>query len=419
MEILTNHQDIFCLYVCVHAGSIYENPKQAGMSHVLEHMLLKRTKQYTKAILIDKLAEIGGIANASTDKDVTTYYIVTTCDNWKRAVDILSSVIKYPEIATSELELEKNVIVEEINMRRDNYLEYYNKAVETILPTSNVYAKHVEGTPKLVLNLNKHYLLEYYKKQYDKYNVVANCPIKLKKEVENYMRLKFGPSKNIPKDNIQCDYHSKLTVAYCHKQQYTHVISFPSFARNEQKKNCILNFIRFAFINGSFKSKFMNVLRTKMGLVYSVSSMNDTYLHLGLFAIELSTTANKVKAILEISLKLLERLKQDGLSEKDLRFFKKAYKSSKQLVFSDEQFRTGWHCENIFYGSVISEKKYAKMITDITNDDIKKVAKEVFDMNRVGILVYGKYKNIAELQKYLYKQIILSHQSRYEDSTII
>jgi predicted Zn-dependent peptidase len=408
MEVITNKQKIFCIYVCVSAGSIYEEPQEAGMSHVLEHMLLKRTKKYSESILISKLAEMGGITNATTDKDMTCYYVYTVSDNWRQAVDIMASVVREIDIRPDELAKEKQVVVEEINMRRDKFMDLYNLAVSSVLAPGNPYDKHVEGTTSKILNLNRSSLVSYYKKRYGTYVVLANCPGQIKRQVSKYISAKFGlhekpipsPSNDLPK------FRNGVFVINRDKSQYTHMISFPTYPKKEYKKNIIVNFIRFAVINGSFKSRLMYILRTRLALVYHISSSNDVYRDIGLLNIESSTTTNNLMKIISVFVSVMKKLHEQGLSEKDLRFFKKAYLSNKKLVFANEEFRTSWHAENLFYGCDIPEKDYTDHIKSITNDDIISVSKEVLSFERMGILSFGRYANPKKEAKLLHNYVM-------------
>lgn len=408
MEVITNSQNIFCIYVCVSAGSIYEDPREAGMSHVLEHMLLKRTKRYSESLLITKLAEMGGITNATTDKDMTCYFVYTVSDNWRQAVDIMASVVREMDIRADELEKEKKVIVEEINMRRDKYMDLYNLAVSSILAKNNPYDKHVEGTPAKVMALSRASLASYYKKTYGTYLVLANCPPSLKREVGSYMASRFGrhglPGPSPLKG--PSEYRHGVYVINRDKSQYTHMISFPTYPKREHRKNVITNFIRFAAINGSFKSRMMYVLRTRLALLYHISSGNDVYRDLGILNIEASTTTNNLMKILSVFVALVKRLHRHGLAPKELRFFKKAYLSNKRLVFANEEFRTSWHAENHFYGCPISEKDYTDHIKNITNEDIIEVSREVLDFKRMGVLSFGRYKSPQRDAKALYDYVL-------------
>lgn len=395
MEVITNKQGIFCIYVCVSAGSIYEDPPEAGMSHVLEHMLLKRTKKYSESLLITKLAEMGGVTNATTDKDMTCYFVYTVSDNWKQAVDIMASVVREIDIRPADLEKEKKVIIEEINMRRDKYMDMYNLAVSSILSPGNPYDKHVEGTTSKVLNLTRSSLVNYYKKKYGTYVVLANCPQEIKRDVSKYISVRFGrhdtpipsPSDTVPR------FRNGVFVVNRDKSQYTHMISFPTYPKRDHRKNVIMNFIRFAVINGSFKSRLMYILRTRLALVYHISSSNDVYRDLGILNIESSTTTNNLIKILSVLVSVVNKLQDQGLSAKELRFFKKAYLSNKRLVFANEEFRTNWHAENLFYGCNITEKEYTEYIKNITNDDIVNISREVLDFGKMGVLSFGRYNN--------------------------
>jgi predicted Zn-dependent peptidase len=391
LNIITNNQNIFCIYVSIPAGSIYENQKYAGISHVLEHMLLTRTKQFTKQLLNSELTKIGCQSNASTDKDITSYYITTISDNWKIAIDIMSSVILHPEIHSQDLEIEKKVVIEEINMRTDRYLNYFNIANSTILTKNNIYNYHVEGTPHKVSKITKKDLMNYFYDRYKNYSLVVNCPHHIKNKMFKYLEHKFGKNKtinmyeNIPKTILETC--SKFTIEHEDTKQYNYIISFPSYSKIDYQKSIILNFIRFAYIDGTMNSTIIDILRNKLGLVYSINSSNTNYRYLGLLDIQISTSSNNIFKILKIILDCFTYIKKYGI--KELEYFKTAFINSKKLVFTNEQFRTRWYNENKFYGVNITENGYANIIKSITNDDIKNICNEIFDISKIGLLAFG------------------------------
>lgn len=402
INIINNKQDIFCMYVCVPAGSIYETKKTAGISHVLEHMLLKRTKKYTEEVLIDKLAKLGGVSNASTDKDVTCYYIYTVAENWEKSIDILTSVIRHPEFDKDELELEKKIILEEINMRKDQNSKLMNLSLESVLCKKNIYRSLIEGTVENVKRFTIQDLMSYYKRFYKDYIITINCPKRLERDVFTKLEHGFCKNKIVNFDNekdrkLSTCFDNMIYIVKKDRKQYTHTLTFLSFPRSEIKKNIVLNFLRFALINGTFKSKFIDVLRTKLGLVYSINSSNYTYRYIGLFDIELSTTTNNIVHIIKIIIKLINDIHEQGMTKSDLDYFKTAFLNSRKLVFANEHFRTIWYAEKYFYNNTVTEDQYVKHIKDITNDDIMEVSKEVLDVTKMGLLTYGRYNKTKPL----------------------
>lgn len=395
LNVITNTQDVFSMYVCVSAGAIYERESESGISHVLEHMFLTETRKYSAYLLAHKISELGGTVNASTDKDLTCYYIYTVGENWKPAIDIFASIIQDPRISNKAFENEKKVIIEEINMRKDNYLDFYNKSIDTIMPSNNPYSNHTEGTVEVVQKLTKKDLLDYAKRTYKKFTILCNAPVAFKSNVEDYLITKFGPNSTPHfAYNPKVKFHQKAIMIFKDKEQYSHVFTFPAYRKAYIKENAVLNFIRFAFINGNFRSKLMYTLRNKLGLIYGVSSSNNAYRNLGIFSIELSSSQDKLYTIMKKVKEILIDIKTTGLSDRELKFYKKAFLNNKKLAFADESTRTAWYAENIFYGLEINEKQYQKIIEQITNADILNVAKHIFDFTKLGFLTYGKYKNI-------------------------
>jgi predicted Zn-dependent peptidase len=118
----------------VKAGTRYETPVNNGISHFLEHMVFKGTQKYEKAMDISAAVdEVGGVLNAFTDKEHTGYYVKSAVESADTAFDVVSQLMFYPTIPEAELEIERGVILEEINMYED---QPQNKVIREFLTLS-------------------------------------------------------------------------------------------------------------------------------------------------------------------------------------------------------------------------------------------------------------------------------------------
>lgn len=405
INFIYNKKKVFHIFAYALAGSIYEDDKYRGISHLLEHMVLKHTKKYTEKELLSQITTLGGSYNAVTDRDVTFYYILTHMDNFKKSVDIVHSVMNEPIFQKYEFDLERKVVFEEISRRLDNDGNLYNLSYLSILGINNIYAQPVEGNRKTLNNVTVDDLTNYFKERYKNIMIFVNCDIHSKDEVEKYLFHKFGNNKplqnfnEIPIIYKGLDFASRIIVVPKKYGQYTTHIMFPSFPRSMIKENIILNFIKYCLSSSGLYSILMFQLRAKRGLIYSISSINETYRYLGLLRIVIQTSDKDTCHILSIVLNILQKLKNNGLSDKLIKYYKIGYLNEQKYAFTSDEFNTIFHSEGLFYGCDISMDDYLQSIKSISADDIKEIASKILDFNKIGIFTYGNYKQANSIEK--------------------
>ncbi len=399
INFIYNKKGVFHIFAYAPAGSIYEEEKTRGISHLLEHMLLKHTKQYTEKELLSQITTLGGSYNAVTDRDVTFYYILTHMDNYKKSVDIVHSVMTEPIFKKYELDLERKVVFEEISRRQDNDGNLYNLSYLSILGMDNPYAQPIEGYTKTLNNVNVEELNKYFKDRYKDVMIFINCDTKHKAEVEKYVYSKFGQNKTlqnyteIPVIYKGLDFANRIIVVRKNYGQYTTHIMLPSFPRSMIRENIILNFLKYCLCSSGLYSILMFQLRSRRGLIYSISSINETYRYIGVLRLIIQTSDKDTSHILSIIFNILQKLKKNGLSDKLIKYYKQGYLNEQKYAFTSDEYNTIFHSEGLFYNCDIPVEEYLKMIKEITSEDIKEIATKIFDFTKMGIFSYGNYKS--------------------------
>lgn len=398
LNFIYNNRDVFHIFIYVPAGSIYEPDELRGISHLLEHMVLKHTKEFNEKELLEEITILGGSYNAVTDRDATFYYIMTHKDNYKKSIDILHSVICEPIFKKYELDIERKVVLEEINKRIDSDLNLYNLSYLTILEPTNKYTFPVEGSTKTLNNITVDDLTKYFRDHYKNFSVFINCDEKNKTEIENYTYHKFGKNQIYNFNDISMMYSNLnfRTMLYVIPKKYTqystHIV-FPGFIRSMVKENIILNFIKYCLVSAGLYSMLTYQLRSKRGLIYSIYSINEIYRYIGLFKFSILTSDKKTDHILSIIFDILYKLKRNGMTKKLMNYFKKGFLNEQKYALTNEEFKSILHSESTFYASNLSDEDYIKLIKNITTDDIKNIATKIFDFSKMGVLTYGNYTN--------------------------
>lgn len=410
INFIYNSNKIFHIYIYVPSGSVYESEKERGISHMLEHMVMKHTKEYTEKELLKEMMVVGGSYNAITEKDMTCYYYRTHMDNYKKVTDIMRDVIKNPVFNKNEFQVEKNVVLEELQKHNDIENRLYTISLSTILNNNNAYVNNVGGEPESVSKLTLASLKRYFNERYKDVVVLVNCDESRKGEVKRHVFSRFGKPKPININSLK-DVYSLNATSFVSKivvinnkntNQYITYINFLSFSKSMVKENTILNFIRYVLISSGLNSILLYELRAKRGLVYSIASENKPYRYLGLLTMMVATSNKNTSRILSVIFDIMLKLQRKGLSKKSLGLYKQGYLNQKNYDFTNDKYRTMWHGFNAFYENNVSQDELIDIIKNITNEEIIEISRRVFDYEHVGVLSYGNYKNAETIERRIY-----------------
>ncbi len=400
-----NNSDLFIITVIIPSGSIYENygnnkkKNISGVSHFLEHVLFKHTENYTGNELLKEFTRIGGYYNASTDKDETMFYVKTLSENHQTAVDLLYDIVVKPVFRIEDIRSEKKVVLEELAQTRDDFYNgVYDDSTATLLAPNNIYLPTVIGRKTHLQTSKINDIVKYYKQRYGNFMVVINCDVSHKDNIHKYVTSKFGKNEKLTFDepgllalsNVFQD-TPKVRIVVNNTFQFNTTILFPSYKYCDVKQNVLLNFVTFCLTDAGLYSILSYEIREKRGLVYSIKMNNERMRYLGMLRITFGTSNKDIVNILTVIMTILNDMKSNGLSRKNLQYFKDSYKSRIMYKFTNEEYRASWYGDNFFYGSKQTEGELLKSINKITNNDVKNLCKDVFDFNKMGFYSNGNY----------------------------
>ena len=179
------------LGIWVKAGSIIETKENSGVSHFIEHMFFKGTNKRSAKEIVQHIENVGGQINAYTSKETTCYYTKSLYTHLNLCLDVLSDMILNAKFDDEEIEKEKGVVIEEINMSEDNPEDVLEDIHSKVIFGDNPLADPILGTIDIIKSLNSSKIKEYVKKHYTPHNsVISICgkfdKNELKKLMENY-----------------------------------------------------------------------------------------------------------------------------------------------------------------------------------------------------------------------------------------
>jgi predicted Zn-dependent peptidase len=429
---------MFILTVYIPSGSIYEQisalgskgRKIAGISHFLEHLLFKDTEQFTGKELLEAFTQMGGYYNASTDKDETIFYVRTMTENYQLATDVIYDIVCKPVFRQEDLDTERKIVLEELAQTKDNLDDYiYEESTRALLAKDNIYMPPVIGKRSNLKSITLCDVKSYYHERFQDIMIVVNCDESLKGHAEKYIASRFTTKGkrsyvNFEEKNKLMPLSQKfektntINVVDNGTFQYNSVVVFPSYRYGQAQDNLVLNFLRFCLTGAGLFSILYYEIREKLGLVYSIKLSTERNRYLGLTRLTFATSNKNIVGILKVVFDILTGLKMNGLDTKTLKYFKTSCLNHYKYKFTSEEYRASWYGDNLFYGTLMTEDDMFTAIRNITNDDLKRVASDVFNLSKAAIYTIGSYGENANAKKVKKElvSLVASYSVKHDDA---
>lgn len=371
-------------------GSVNEKDEEQGISHFIEHMLFKGTKDRDHFQIVNEIDKLGGQMNAFTSKECTCFYVKCLDEHFRTTADVLSDMICNPTFPADELEKEKGVVIEEINMNADDPDDVAFDILEDNVYRGMGMSHPVLGTKETVSSFTHDKLNEYYFDHYTRDEIIVSVAGSFNKdEVIDYFKDKFYNLKvrrDIETDKNVSELSDGGYIEVNKEIEQAHIAMgirlFPASDSRRYPMMLLCN-----LLGGGMSSRLMQNVRVKKGLAYSVYSMTGFYSHTGLFVISAGVAKDKVDEALEAIKDELDRLKGDDISIEEFQSSKEQLKSS--FIFGQESVQNLmiYNGRNLLtHGRCITPSEVLQLLDDISLDDINEVKKEICDYDRFNII---------------------------------
>lgn len=401
------HLDSVTTLVAVGAGSRYETRKINGISHFLEHMFFKGSKKYPSAELISTLIDgIGAINNAATSKEFTYYWVKSASKHIELSIDILSSMLKDSLLADEEIEKEKGVIVEEMRMIRDNPRRYVWDLYEKLQYGDQPLGWDIGGEEETILSFNRDDFVSYVDSLYSPKNMVlvlaGKLPKNIKQLAEKYLsdlpsryQHKFVPFKNIKQSR------PKVNIYYKKTDQANLILGVAGYSYKQSKKRYIADVLETILGQGMSSRLFIQV-REKRGLAYTVDAENEFFQDTGSFKIHAGLKLEKVGEGLEVIVAELMRTVSEEVTDQELKKAKEMIRGRLAIRSESTNFLAVYFgSEFVLNHEIETFEEYLKKIDQVSAEDIRQVASELFNHNRFNLQVIGPFRSAAIFAKAL------------------
>jgi len=392
--------------VLVGTGSKYEKKEINGISHFLEHMYFKGTKKRPSTIAIaETLDKVGGIYNAFTAEEYTGYFAKIALSHFDLALDWVSDIFLNSTLPEKEVEKEKGVIIEEINMRQDHPIEYIQILWSKLLYGDQPAGWDIAGTKESVADMTRGKLIDYMKKQYVASNTIVsiagnfNESLAIKKVKEFFSKIKTRKSIEEPKV-VERQQKPNLLLHFRETDQ-THlslgVRSFNLFHPKRYAQDLLA-----IILGGMMSSRLFIEVRCKLGIAYYINTNSEANPDTGFLSTQTGLDNKNVeKGILTI-LKEYKKISQKKVPISELKKAKDYLNGKTMLLLESSDAQASFYAgQELLENKILTPKEIFAKIDKITQDDILKVAQEIFRPEKLNLALIGPFKDKKPFEKLL------------------
>jgi len=405
----------------VNAGSRYEPEGWEGISHFLEHMVFKGTTKYpTPLDLASTLDAVGAEYNAFTSKEYTGFYVKSASKDLDLALDVVSDMLLEPRLPAEDLEREKGVIVEEINMYEDTPMRHIGDVFDQVMFEGTMLGKDVIGTKETVRGLKQQDFQEYLRTWYGAGNMIVivagDASIVRQQNLAQKIETFFSKAKDKrekdggKREFIDFSSHSSQTkqskkqapkIVLKHKKtDQAHFMFGVQALKHDDPRRFALAVLSSLF-GGNMSSRLFTEIREKRGLAYYVRSMSDSFHDTGSFGVWAGVDPSRLDEALKIAKEeLFHLLDIDGeraITEKEIQRAKDYLIGTTVLGLEDSESMASFYgMKYLLTKKIETPEEVLDHIRAVTLEEVQKLAVFLLEDARLYFAMIGPFEKSEE-----------------------
>ena len=392
--------------VLVEAGSKYEEKKVNGISHFLEHMCFKGTIKRPKAIDISKeLDALGSQYNAFTAQEYTGYYAKSDAKHFSKIFDVVSDIYLNSTFPEREMQKEKGVIIEEINMYEDLPNRHVQDLMMKLLYGDQPAGWNIAGEKKNILKMKRNDFISYKKFHYlpEATVIVVAGQVEDKKVLKEVSKI-FGHiprGRKLSKVRVKERQNKPEALVKFKKTDQTHfVLSVRSYDFFNKRSPALS--VLSGILGGGMSSRLFQKLREEMGVGYYVRAYNDTFTDHGFFQISAGVDNKRIYEVLEAVISECNKLKTELVKDEELKKAKECLIGNMKLSLeSTDDIANFYGGQELLKKELKNINQKAREIRKINAKEIRSLAKDIFKNKKLNLALIGPFQEKKSFLKIL------------------
>ncbi|MDO8639293.1 MAG: pitrilysin family protein [bacterium] len=396
--------------VLVGTGSKYETKEISGISHFLEHMFFKGTsKRPDKVEIAETLDRVGGMYNAFTGEDYTGYFAKVAAPYFNLALDWVADIFLNSLLPEKEMEKEKGVIIEEINMIYDNPMAHVSVLWSELLYGDQPAGWDIAGTKETVSKMNRQKLADYFKNHYVASDTIVCLSGNFKEKLaiekaKKYFSAMLEGSPVIKQKVVEIQEKPKALIHYKETDQ-THlrlgVRGFNIFHPKRYVQDVLGD-----LLGGMMSSRLFIEVREKLGLAYYVRTEVDSNPDTGYLVTAAGVDSQRIEKVISVILREYRKIAEQKVGSLELKKTKNNIKGKLALVLEASDAQASFYgSQELLEGKILTPEEIFKRIDQVTANDMQKLAKIIFQPKNLNLALVGPFKDTAYFERLLAKSL--------------
>jgi predicted Zn-dependent peptidase len=391
----------------VNTGSHYEEKKENGISHFLEHMVFKGTENRTIRDIRREIDGIGAYNNAFTGEEYTAYYAKSHPKNLKKIIGVISDMYLKPLIPKEDLEKERGVILGEIDMYEDNPMSLVHKIWEQLVYGDQPAGRTILGPKENIKRFKREDFIKYKEKHYVAESTVAviagkfderKALIEIEKQFKN-----ISTNKRAKKVKVKDSQKKQEIVIRNKKTDQSHlVLGFRALNLFDKSQDLAVLEVLNTILGRSMSSRLFVRVREELGLGYYVRSHAESLTDHGYLTIDAGVDNKRVSEAVNAILNEVKKLKKELVPKDELEAAKRYFIGIFPMSLEQsDSVAVNYAYSEIRGKSPVNPSDVYKEIERVTAGQIKKMAERIFRNNKMNLAVVGPHKDKKALSKIL------------------
>lgn len=385
----------------VGVGSRYEGARENGAAHFIEHMLFKGTSRRSASQLAQDMDTIGGQMNAYTTKEHTCFYARTLGRHLDQSLDILSDMLFHSKFDQQDVELERGVILEEIDMYEDTPDDLVSERLSAAVYKGSALARPILGRQSTLEHMTGEWLSQWQKSHYHAGNmVVALAGAFSQAQVDTLTELLSSLASGPVPTLSPVSYRPAITVKKKAIEQNHLILAFPapSYLDSRRQQVTLLN----TLLGGGCSSRLFQQLREQNGLCYSVYSYVADHADTGLLGIYTGVSQEQEQAALTLARQVVADLAEHGPTQEEVDRVREQAKANLLMGTESVQSRMSHlGASALLYGRVRETDEILQLYDAVTREQLRTLAQELFQTQQASLSAVGRVGTTQDYASWL------------------
>lgn len=393
--------------VAVKVGSRFEPSKYNGIAHFTEHLMFKGTKSRPSTLLISReLDSIGADFNAFTGKEYTGYYIKADAKHLFFTLDILADMLNNSLLAEQEIEREKGVIVEEINMYEDAPMMMLEDEFDACAYPESQLGRNIAGTKETVNSFSRKDFVKFIERYYTAANMLVVIAGKVDQlSAQKYIAKLFRQTKKgkVGQANkVKIKQNKPKILLKEKKTEQMHLaLGFVANINHRSTTTLPLKIANVAF-GGNMSSRLFINIRERQGLCYYVRSRVNTYYDTGSLVVYAGLDKTRLQKAIGLIVKEYKKIKSQGITNSEFIKAKDFIRGKTVLALEDSSQIAQWYADRWLSGQKIeTPEKYLTRLETVKLQDVQAALQQTINTKKLNLAIIGDAIDKKNLNKFL------------------